>query len=504
MLEGSSANSVLWGKALVPDDQETTPSLPPLDNEISDDSFYKMPTRKVVQKWPRDPSGKEMTLGSILGIQATGSPNKFPWAATIDEIYTVDTLTEPLTWSMTGGAIARWMEENGESDFAVDHMNLVRNADRPKIVDVYPHDQILIYEEKVISSRKGHAGTSITAVERGDKSDYTVRLLVQSPTENESTLPWPLVPFSYQPGKLQMKIPFEELPETLIVHDPWNVLKLSCSNSQWSNDVIWTSSTNDATLVYKLTSQPSPSTAREDQNSNNDIAQSFVFRLPCSDPAQLDESITIRVLHDPPPKVERSSNAHLYISPSHFLGRGNHSEVYSVEWEIPRSLLRPRSCPPYILCRECVTKDIQQALKMAGDDDHDHETHQDFNGSTTSIESLITIRTTVPWQDVSHPTCIHLKSELYVPPTARVRVTAKLSIPGDDHLVNEARNYEMFEAQMFEHWSGLNLIPETRASVPVGAIVPQFYGFYVPEKGSHPQGPHLSSFEQTITHLLRT
>lgn len=67
------------------------------------------------------------------------------------------------------------------------------------------------------------------------------------------------------------------------------------------------------------------------------------------------------------------------------------------------------------------------------------------------------------------------------PCTVKVRVAAKLSIQDDRHLQREAENYQAFPDHFFEHWNGFNLVPPLRDPTPVGAIVPQFYGFYEPE-----------------------
>lgn len=89
--------------------------------------------------------------------------------------------------------------------------------------------------------------------------------------------------------------------------------------------------------------------------------------------------------------------------------------------------------------------------------------------------------------DPSH-TCAHKsaqsKSEPH-PATFKVRVTAKLSIQHDDHLAHEAQNYQKFADILFEHWTGYNVVPPLHDPTPVGAVVPQFYGYYeaVNEKG---------------------
>ncbi|KAG6851843.1 hypothetical protein C0991_005553, partial [Blastosporella zonata] len=103
--------------------------------------------------------------------------------------------------------------------------------------------------------------------------------------------------------------------------------------------------------------------------------------------------------------------------------------------------------------------------------------------TTYSVEYVGPVRrvhTTVEWHDPRHPTCEHVKPPPEVPPTVKMRVVGKTSLEDDRHLVNEAANYEAFEKHFFEHWSGLNMLPPLRDPVPVGALVPQYYGYYVP------------------------
>src|SRR5882762_2788431 len=69
-----------------------------------------------------------------------------------------------------------------------------------------------------------------------------------------------------------------------------------------------------------------------------------------------------------------------------------------------------------------------------------------------------------------------------VPLTAKVSAVAKLSMQYDEHLDREAKNYQSFPAHLFEHRNGYNVIPPLHDPVPEGAVVPQFYGYYVPEK----------------------
>jgi hypothetical protein len=39
-------------------------------------------------------------------------------------------------------------------------------------------------------------------------------------------------------------------------------------------------------------------------------------------------------------------------------------------------------------------------------------------------------------------------------------------------------NYARFSIHFLKHWTGLNTIPPLVEPVPVGALVPQFYGYY--------------------------
>jgi len=93
------------------------------------------------------------------------------------------------------------------------------------------------------------------------------------------------------------------------------------------------------------------------------------------------------------------------------------------------------------------------------------------------------IHTTVRWQDSSGANCTHgnTGSSNPVHRTATVGVVAKLSIQHDKHLQMEAKNYQQFPGHFFEHWNGYNVTPPLRDPVPVGAVCPQFYGYYTPD-----------------------
>ena len=116
------------------------------------------------------------------------------------------------------------------------------------------------------------------------------------------------------------------------------------------------------------------------------------------------------------------------------------------------------------LCMERIAKQVQTT---------------EFTGPTAYIYPK------VEWQRPGvTPTCEHLRilgSGDERPATARIRVCAKMSIQHDAHLAREAANYQRFPSWFFEHWSGYNVVRPLHDATPCGAIVPQFYGYYVPE-----------------------
>ena len=59
-----------------------------------------------------------------------------------------------------------------------------------------------------------------------------------------------------------------------------------------------------------------------------------------------------------PPPPESVPEAHLYLSPTHQVGVGNHSVAYNAEWELPRSMLVKD-----VLCPECIKDKVTEDLK---------------------------------------------------------------------------------------------------------------------------------------------
>lgn len=100
---------------------------------------------------------------------------------------------------------------------------------------------------------------------------------------------------------------------------------------------------------------------------------------------------------------------------------------------------------------------------------------------------VVPVHPNIQWQNPSCPEtiCEHqAKKKKPIPRTARFRVAAKLSLPRDLHLEREANNYLKFPAHFFQHWTGYNVIPPLHDPTPVGALVPQFFGYYMPDTPS--------------------
>jgi hypothetical protein len=343
--------------------------------------------------------------------------------------------------------------------------------------------------------------------------------------------PWPIVPFSFlkrgQP-KLETLIPYTLLPKKLIIHDPMKLLTMpeEVAKTDWSK-------MPDITHIYEL----QPLTAAGLQKSDH---QHEVYRRRVDEndflilPDDTDDETALPILRikvPPYPHKKITPATHLYISPSSKAGTGNHSEVYHAEWELPRSLLVPD-----IFCRECVNEELramresgeleQIVADAVGDEPYGYQTekvevepayavdisqrcqpsHQDDESVAPDIRiveprkvectrvykgPIVDIHTKVKWQTPGRDeTCAHRRGGIMFggpdnrersrPPTAAVRVCAKLSHKDDPHLAREAKVYQAFASHLSEHWSGYNLVRPSREPVPVGAVVPQFYGYYAP------------------------
>ncbi|KAJ7906202.1 hypothetical protein B0H13DRAFT_1619636, partial [Mycena leptocephala] len=70
-------------------------------------------------------------------------------------------------------------------------------------------------------------------------------------------------------------------------------------------------------------------------------------------------------------------------------------------------------------------------------------------------------------------------------PTGEVTVAAKTGFSNEEArrlLLNEGKIYGAFPKHLQEDWCGMNLVAPITHPVPVHAVVPKFYGYYVPHE----------------------
>jgi len=68
-------------------------------------------------------------------------------------------------------------------------------------------------------------------------------------------------------------------------------------------------------------------------------------------------------------------------------------------------------------------------------------------------------------------------------PDGKVTVVAKTAFPHSEHRAlfrNEAKIFDSFPKHLSEEWCGYNMVSPLSWPVPVGPVVPKFYGYYMP------------------------
>ncbi|KAL5483372.1 hypothetical protein ACEPAI_8603 [Sanghuangporus weigelae] len=444
--------------------------------------------RFIFAGWPRDPDGPMMAVTPQGKVTGNGSPL---WGATLYDFYRVHRHPKYLGLETisTGSKLVAWMKDIGELEAAPGQLKQAEMEDEPYELQVFDIGQYIeVLEEQVW---KGRVGKTMQ-INRADSKVGTQLLYAPS----EYPAPWPLRPFSAPLARLQRKLPHSSLPRKLIVHDPWNVLCVS--EYEWfePEDCKW-GTKPDVVRTYHL---ESGGDARSQQESGQDGGRDI--------------------------STQDCPVAHLYITPRRRIGRGHHSFVYQVELELPRNMLvQPK------VCYEC-TKEVQRVMKSFLEQNPQEGRHFAVKAKRVSNNELLkNIPTIRPTDDLAMqqnysqlfkegrpfvesdredplfelmkyayhqdrpPFCEHLERGIPAPPSQRVSVIAKLSLPDDEdvdihghvqHLRSEAENYQRFPSHLFEHWNGYNVLQPMHDPTPVGAVVPQFYGFYVPDKDSDP------------------
>ncbi|KAJ7771673.1 hypothetical protein B0H16DRAFT_1514274 [Mycena metata] len=464
-------------------------------------------TRFIFRVWPRDPKGATAVMEAEMpGKQAPGG---IPyWGATLYDFYSYRPIPEVNNYIMTstGSRLAAKMRELGELEAAAPEIMWADMEEDPRQLE--------------------HARATEVPVPEPPLDEHCD--IAEIKPENYPG-PWPIVPFSFmkrgQP-KLETILPYTLLPKKLIVHDPWKLLAMKGYSSDDEDEEEKPSP--DAYSLLKSERQ------HEVYRKRVDDSDFLIF------PDEIDQENgekplpTLRIKVPPYPHKDVTPAAHLYISPGSKAGTGHHSEVFHAEWELPRALLVPD-----VLCQQCAESgELERIVADAVGDkpygyvdekvevrpqgvvdvskrtlvghEHDESITREFRiVEPRKVERtrvyqgpIVDIHTKVKWQTPGRgANCAHIQTgfqfggpderERTRPPTAAVRVCAKLSREHDAHLAREAKVYQAFPTHLSEHWSGYNLVRPSREPVPVGAVVPQFYGYYTPA-AREPNATYLS------------
>ncbi|KAG0696082.1 hypothetical protein DFH29DRAFT_813439, partial [Suillus ampliporus] len=431
------------------------------------------------------------------------------WGATLYDFYHVRRLPDVPNYitTSTGSRLAKWMRQEGEL-IAEDEIYWADKEEDPKEIPVVDIGELIRCYD--------------TRVALGIFNQFSIESAAASPKEDSPfnlahyPSPYPFIPCTHETPILQQRIPLHLLPQKLHVHDPWN--KLSIDEGDSDHETPWLSKVaNGRNIIrtYSLTLEPEGKEAALKAQKLAEIAEDKaaeggdVLRIfPAAKEGPTEEPLIEVVLPPRPRKRTQVEEAHLYLQPR-AVGSGNHSVVHAVEWELPRDLfVDPHLCRTCVQqdepsAQECVPKEDKGKGKADGGDEEKADAEERDDEKSDEEESdeeiftiepprvvriasysgpVLRIHTTVKWQEPFKERCGHGPFDSRsVPRAATVHVVAKLSIEHDLHLAREAKNYQSFPDHFFQHWNGYNVMPPLHDPVPVGALCPQFYGYYTPD-----------------------
>ncbi|KAI5121411.1 hypothetical protein M0805_003183 [Coniferiporia weirii] len=446
--------------------------------------------RFLLLQWPRNPDGPPMK--TTPRGKDTGNGCEL-WGATLYDFYRVHRIPScpSISTITTGSKLAAWMKEIGELEWAENQLKQAELEDEPH--EIHPFDigqYIEVLEEQVW---KGEVGKPMDI----DRTDRKVgKLVLEAPALYPA--PWPLRPFSVPLARFQKKLPISFLPRKLIVHDPWNTLLVDEHPSGHRQ--------NRRGSMYEDSDDDMPQDNKEDYRWGSRPDITYTYNLHLSEDGEKRQNP--QHIGERPEGYKICPLAHLYISPKRRIGTGHHSFVYQVELELPRDMLvQPK------ICFECAVgkwtdHQVQEENGTAEPLDpkidlsyqkyyslmfKDNEPFEEND----RLDMRFKVLRYMKWQS-RPPFCEHLDRGVRAPPSQKVSVTAKLSLPDgthSEHLRQEAYNYMAFPNHMSKHMNGYNVLQPMHHPTPVGAVVPQFYGFYGPDRSNEPvvQGKYMSS-----------
>ncbi|KZP19808.1 hypothetical protein FIBSPDRAFT_790201 [Athelia psychrophila] len=532
--------------------------------------------RFIFRWWPRNPDGSSL---SLVGPSPAGkmAGNWLPiWGATLYDFYHIRPMpgNQHAETQTSGSRAAAAVRDVGELGCATGELEWADEEDEPVVVE--PSDIGIEIERAEAAEAGSVSGKSMPptaqtvigcAAAADEHSDSVFR-------RSKYPAPWPLIPFtSEETPTIHQKLELHLLPQKLFVHDPWKLLFVNGSESQTEPEANGDEEKEEGIEEPKHKEPKKRQDAGAKWTAKKDIVRVYNLQLSKAnaaflksggmraEPAKLP-SVTIEAKDDgsgsgitpeivaqvvtaPGPHVV--PEGHLYISPAHKIGVGNHSVVYEAEWELPRPALVPSE-----FCMECLMKDVAEKMQgrhMRGEfpyetchgasqssayrageipkmdpsvaasicwseqfipamtvllphPEEDHEPEQYVTRPSKFIRTRhyegpkVELDLDVKWQiTASGKSCAHLTAPAQELHTAKVRVAAKLSLEHDRHLGREAEQYQSFPQHLSEHWSGYNILPPLQNPVPLSAVVPQFYGYYVPATQTESSGtkvPYLS------------
>ncbi|KAG7447846.1 uncharacterized protein BT62DRAFT_966952 [Guyanagaster necrorhizus] len=471
--------------------------------------------RGVIREWPRDPKGPLMKATPPGKVAGNNQPL---WGATVLDFFRTMRMPDCpyLSTISTGSKLCAWMKEIGELGHAKDEIAWAEREAEPE--ELFPCDMALILRD----------------------DDHRPPIVQELLDKNFTTKEGRISAQRYL--KFQNRLPLHLLPEKLIVHDPDDTLHVHTRYERPPEK-------RSTPRIYKLhlTQETRDSITKERERlaaaDKAEPKQGKMYTTASKNimTGKVKEGTVIEPIFAVPPPAPptplSTPEAHLYINSSDCLGEGNHSYVYRVGWEIPRSLVME----PYV-CRACIPQALFDKLREEEPEakidetepldhqiedlmrtiavkhgrqgkmwieewakpDEELEIVDDTGGRRkvlftrgggesrtfyegTALQLPIDVKWTAPGNF-----CQHEEIRNRAPMTFKVSVGAKLSIKGDGHLEHEARNYQKFPEHFFQHWSGYNVIEPLHAPTPALAVVPQFYGYYVPEEGEAEDGEYLS------------
>ncbi|TFK66234.1 hypothetical protein BDN72DRAFT_800219 [Pluteus cervinus] len=356
--------------------------------------------RVVFRKWPRAPKGEH-----ILYTKGKMAPNGLPlWGATLYDFFYVHRFPEILG-SMTittGSKLANWMKDHGETETCQEELAWAQREADP--VEIDAPDMTQLIEATELRIRSCGVGKPMPATDLVEMKDYYY--FKESPFDRKNyPAPWPVYPFSHPTHALQQKLDLHVLPQKLIVHDPWNVLDGSNTYQKFvpkhkkdrltpfphvpakveesggttdeekgekreeiKNIKGWTDKPD---IIHSYTLELPDNkkweeeakarveyteTVKKNRDKNRASHHGFMIRPTGITPGPIEPPLFI--IHDPPPPPRRIPFAHLYLSPTHYAGKGSRAKAYRAELELPRYAFFED-----ILCPECISQDISRILK---------------------------------------------------------------------------------------------------------------------------------------------